>query len=601
MTWLPCPGPSEDTVSLPSPTTPLTRVSHPFTRQKETSQPAAVCPAEQSTSLPVCRGVMSILSVYESEKYVESLQPLPLDQVGSKQSATTASPLCAKAHNSPLACLPQPHSAAHSVCALSYGVCRWLVQSEYVQRLNQQAHLDALTHHDEYIVDCVLLHNRLPTLIHHLLTLEAYAHHVTPHVLPRLAANSANRASASMRLYLVLYQQPVLCNLLECLLYHSSLLTHSDESLVELVDYCVRKVRLLCGWTHDDGDSDDAEEEGEEARMSRQMRQLDFSSAACCLVILRYITDRLADLPLALVNRLIHTHDLLLTVIPLLHSKPFTRRRTTAQHNKPTTKATTPASRTTTEKYVDQQWTAVAAADLTLMTKLEGQLWLLVYNLLLSPSVRSAYSYNTHRQQAVLSLRPLLTPTVMEQLTVLENVRRCVEELSIMTPPEPSNRDAMAVVEQLPEIRDSILRGQDFAAIAEAFLSDCYSASSAASVQSLAESLLAGAGLAGGVPVCAMCGCEADKRCSLCAEVWYCGRECQVAAWKTHKPHCEERREERRRKEDERKRRDEQANAEREKERQDEEAERETNSRRWGKTGGSGGSLQRVLIEEMDA
>ena len=408
--------------------------------------------------------------------------------------------------------------------------------------------------------------------------------------------------SASLRLYLVLYQQPVCCNLLECLLYHSSLLVHGDEAIVELVDYCVRKVRLLCEWR--DEEEEEEEQVNEEARMRRQMRQMDFSSAACCLVILRYITDRLADLPLALVNRLIHTHDLLLTIIPILHSKPFTRQRTKQTTTK-TANKTKQTRQRLTEKYVDQQWTTVAAADLTLMTKLEGQLWLLVYNLLLSSSVRNSYSYNTHRQQAVLSLRPLLTATVMEQLTVLEQVKRCVEELSIMTPPEPSNRDGMAVVEQLPEIRQSILANQDFEAIARAFLtqSTAPSASSTADLQSLADSLLAGAGLGAGVPTCDVCGCEADKRCSLCAEVWYCGRECQVAGWKSgHKAVCEERREERRRKEELRKRRDEDARLEREKERQEEEAERERTSRRWGKTNSASGSgIQRVLIEELDS
>ena len=556
----------------------------------------------QSSVLPVA--AMSILSVYESENYVEALQPLPLDHVGSKASAHiehSQHSLSLHQSSSPIPSLPTPsHSLTPPFPSLHACSFRWLQQSEYVQRLNQQAHLDALTHHDEYIVDCVLLHNRLTTLIHHLLTLEAYTQHVIPHILPHLTASKGPTISASLRLYLICYQQPVLCNLLECLLYHSSLLTHADESLVELVDHCVRKVRLLVGWRHD-GEEGEGDGQSEGERMGRQMRQMDFSSAACCLVILRYITDRLADLPLALVNRLIHTHDLLLTIIPLLHSHPFTRLR--KQHNK-TNKNNTKPAQLVTEKYVDQQWSAIVAADLPLMTKLEGQLWLLVYNLLLSSSVRSAYGYNTHRQQAVLSLRPLLTPIVMEQLTVLEAVKRCVEELSIMTPPEPSSRDAMAVVEQLPEIRDSIVRNQNFAAIADAFLSDSFADSSAASVQSLADSLLAGAGLSSGVPTCAVCGCEADKRCSLCAEVWYCGRECQVAAWKSHKPQCEERREERKRKEEERTRRDEQARVEKEKERQEEEAERERSSRRWGKTDSaaiSSTGIQRVLIEELDA
>ena len=47
---------------------------------------------------------------------------------------------------------------------------------------------------------------------------------------------------------------------------------------------------------------------------------------------------------------------------------------------------------------------------------------------------------------------------------------------------------------------------------------------------------------------CAWCGDEADKslmkRCQQCRVVWYCGRECQKAAWQTHKASCEPPREE---------------------------------------------------------
>ena len=78
---------------------------------------------------------MSLLSVFESERLVESLHPLDISDVGSPA---------------------------------------WLAQADAVHRLSSQAHLDALTHHDEYIVDCLLLHDKLPVLIHQLLTIEAY-------------------------------------------------------------------------------------------------------------------------------------------------------------------------------------------------------------------------------------------------------------------------------------------------------------------------------------------------------------------------------------------------------------------------------------------
>ncbi|KAG6549217.1 hypothetical protein Mapa_009203 [Marchantia paleacea] len=38
---------------------------------------------------------------------------------------------------------------------------------------------------------------------------------------------------------------------------------------------------------------------------------------------------------------------------------------------------------------------------------------------------------------------------------------------------------------------------------------------------------------------CALCGKEGVKnRCSVCVQVYYCDRECQVSDWKTHRPIC---------------------------------------------------------------
>ena len=38
---------------------------------------------------------------------------------------------------------------------------------------------------------------------------------------------------------------------------------------------------------------------------------------------------------------------------------------------------------------------------------------------------------------------------------------------------------------------------------------------------------------------CGHCGKDATHRCSKCKNAWYCNRDCQVRAWKSHKPLCE--------------------------------------------------------------
>jgi hypothetical protein len=38
--------------------------------------------------------------------------------------------------------------------------------------------------------------------------------------------------------------------------------------------------------------------------------------------------------------------------------------------------------------------------------------------------------------------------------------------------------------------------------------------------------------------ICAACGVAAAKACAACFSVHYCGRECQAADWRAHKPSC---------------------------------------------------------------
>ena len=448
-------------------------------------------------------------------------------------------------------------------------------------------------------MDCCLLHNRLPALIHQLLTIEAYRLHIAPLIVARIASASSSASPssshASLKLYLVLFHEASLCNLLELLLFHPSLLLHCpSDSLLELCDYCHRRLIALHSQQHFAPILQPAEEEdtidsgaaagGSEAeRLRRQMLDVEFACSACAVSMLRYVTDQLGQLPLALISRLLHTQDVLLVLVPLLLHSPFTRRRRCLQPSSASKDGASSRQREWRhERFVDQQWQAVSGEDLRLLSRLDGQLWLCVHNLLLTPQCRSAYRFDTLRQETVLQLRPRFTAALLDQLPVLTQLQRCVEELSIVAPPPPTSASA-AVIEQLPEIRDAVLlQCRDAQRLADDAFTQHFAPTADRDAQrqamrELAEGLTAGWGAAGlgpGVPQCAECGEEADKRCSLCAEVWYCGRECQVAGWKRHKPQCEERRDERKKKEEERKSRDTERQKEKDLEREEEERQR---------------------------
>lgn len=40
------------------------------------------------------------------------------------------------------------------------------------------------------------------------------------------------------------------------------------------------------------------------------------------------------------------------------------------------------------------------------------------------------------------------------------------------------------------------------------------------------------------IRICNKCGKKANSACGKCGKVWYCGRECQVANWSSHKLKC---------------------------------------------------------------
>lgn len=122
--------------------------------------------------------------------------------------------------------------------------------------------------------------------------------------------------------------------------------------------------------------------------LRQQSLDIGFGVAVCATSLLRFLSDHVNVLPLGVVARLLHTHDVLLALVPLVESPPWTRRRSGRL-----------------EKFSDQRWTAVAPRDAAMMTKLEGQVWLTVYNLLMDKACRKQYQFNTHRKEVLVRVR----------------------------------------------------------------------------------------------------------------------------------------------------------------------------------------------------
>jgi hypothetical protein len=152
---------------------------------------------------------LQVLNAVEAERVVEQLRAVPVEEVGSS---------------------------------------RWLQQQSSIEKLNVQAHRNAQMHADEFVKDLIVSFDKVNVLIHELLAIEVWKQKL----LPLLKKHMAGKLD-SVTVYMLLFHEANLANLLELLLYHDDVVESiSDDALLELVDWCHRKLHYLNSAAHAD-------------------------------------------------------------------------------------------------------------------------------------------------------------------------------------------------------------------------------------------------------------------------------------------------------------------------------------------------------------
>ena len=364
------------------------------------------------------------------------------------------------------------------------GSPQWMAQHVNVQKMNFEAHQCARDQRHNYILEALVTFDKMGLLVHELLVCEAWRANVYPRIKDHVAH------TCSIRAYYALYHEATLCNLLECLLYHDYAAEALGECASELVDFCARKiaflvaegpryVKALCAGMEVDSSTSAAD--GATAKhtveLDRQADDVSFRSCVSCVVILRFLTEHVSKLPLGAASRMLDTHDVLLLMIPLIENPPWTRRRRRRMARKPAqvpsseddanTHAVSPraadhsgegAVRMVWEKLIDHEWCEVDPHDLLELTNLEGQPWLILYNLMCDTDCRRRYHLNCHRKDTILRARKYLNGVILDQLPVLAQVQRYLDELVVLEAPHAPAMGPSLVLEQVPVIYDSLNR-----------------------------------------------------------------------------------------------------------------------------------------------
>lgn len=369
--------------------------------------------------------VAPILDHMEAERYVESLKKFDIADVGTTQ---------------------------------------WMEQHRKFEKLNVQAHQNAMTNSDEFVLESFLTFNKLDTLLHDLLLIEIRKESVYPLLLDSLTGRN------NMRLYFILYHEATLINLLEVFMYYRHVCEAGGEKFLELVDYVGRKLTRLNNTSYEfrqqDVDPDEVGATAESAKsfaaaleartpaeeLKKHFMDIELRICISTVSIARFLSEHADAMPLSVVSRITDTHDFLLLFVPLIENPPWTRRLSNGKW----------------QKLVDHKWTEVKPIDLLKVTKLEGQPWLAVYYLLAKDVFRERYYLNSFRKNQLLRVRKYINELMLDQLPFLADIQRYMDELSVTEVPEPTSLgNSVFLFQQVAVMREAIQKGKKWPEVAQ--------------------------------------------------------------------------------------------------------------------------------------
>ncbi|XP_058534487.1 zinc finger MYND domain-containing protein 10 isoform X5 [Ochotona princeps] len=362
----------------------------------------------------------------------------------------------------------------------------WNRQHENLEKLNMQAILDATVSQSEPIQELLVTHGKVPTLVAELISVQLWKQKV----FPVLCMLDDFKPQNTFPIYMVVHHEASIINLLETVFFHKEVCESAEDTVLDLVDYCHRKLAMLVSRS---GQSSPLEEENSQdttpmQELQKQAELMEFEIALKALSVLRYITDCVDSLPLSVLSRMLSTHNLPCLLVELLEHSPWSRREGGKL-----------------QRFEGGRWHTVAPSEQQKLSKLDGQVWLALYNLLLSPEARSHYCLTSFAKGQLLKI-----PEIWEQLE-RENKGKwqAIAKHQLQHVFSPSEKD---------------LRLQA-ARWAETYRLDVLEA------------------MAPDGPRCGYCSAGATKRCSRCRKEWYCcsptaHRECQVKHWEKHKKVC---------------------------------------------------------------
>lgn len=192
---------------------------------------------------------------------------------------------------------------------------RWLEWHQRLQKLNQEALVEASQLKDEHVKESLVTFSKVSILVHEALLINIWKQKILPNLL-LLEPNPTNTFVA----YTILYHEAVAVALLENVMFHANCCDALGDTAADLLDYCCGAVSPLLSLQHSDKKT---EENNSSKELLKQEENLMFDIGIRVLSIIRYLAENLEVLPLSVASRIYDVYDVPILFMELLVVRPW--------------------------------------------------------------------------------------------------------------------------------------------------------------------------------------------------------------------------------------------------------------------------------------
>ena len=439
------------------------------------------------------------------------------------------------------------------------GSSEFIKHHAYLSKLNMQEMKNILTGGEDIIMTQFIDHDKLKLLIKELYTINAFKEKIYPTIKDKIINLS------SIKSYFILYHEAVIVNLLENFLYSITACQACEDYLVDVIEYCYKMISKYISYKMKNPDdtinygnnsslfgneineemtleqkiqkiNEQAKDKNNDIKeMEEKYKEIEFQIAMSCINILRYISDHLEQLPFPVRHHMMNVKDVPVLFVTLMELRPWRRKVQKYNEQKKT-------KETVEEIYENNNWTTLMEHK---YPKLEAQILITVYNLVMNQDNNKKYEITEYRQNQLLRLRKYFTEDLYDQIPQMMNLYRSLENMSLMTysntltvnpfivemvPILSGNKIFKLSSEEINKIGNLVIKNNFENLTREKLAKELEPVNEIYNLDNI-EYFMED-------PLCAQCGKLANSRCSRCKSEWYCSKECQIKRWKEHKTVC---------------------------------------------------------------